>query len=479
MATAGTAGGPCPDRECRLQAASEPRRVGELYKDNQGIPPKVLTMKPQELKGSRVMLKSSFAAMLLALGANAVPAEGAPLPPAQQELVDAERAFVRLAAERGFRDSFYAWFADDGIAFNPHPFNVRAALVNQPSTGGPMGAMWAPAYGDVAEAGDLGWNTGPLVFEGRGGQPDRHGMFFSVWKRQSDGAWRVVLDVGADTPVAVVPIDTPFLTPHRPAGPARADGDVSEAIASLLTAERELLAAAASGSAGEAYASRLADDARIHRPGVMPVVGKDALAAWAAGQGSKLQGEPLLADVSRSGDLGYAYGSYEIEGANPQAGYFARVWKRNETGRWLIVMDTISPLPAGDRPLTAELLKGEEHYAARRWDEAVAVYQDYVQVNPDNAFAWHRLGTIQIQLGKYPEAIGNLEQAIRIGGGVPADFYNLACAYARAGETDKALDHVERAIRAGIASRQQYESDSDLASLRESARFKVLMQQLK
>src|SRR5687767_10018900 len=120
------------------------------------------------------------------------------LPPAQQELFDAERAFVRLAAERGFRDSFYAYFADDGIAFNPHPFRVRAALANQPSAPGPMGADWAPVYGDISAAGDLGWNTGPLVFAGRDGQPARHGMFFSVWKRQPDGSFKVVLDIGSD-----------------------------------------------------------------------------------------------------------------------------------------------------------------------------------------------------------------------------------------------------------------------------------------
>ncbi len=56
----------------------------------------------------------------------------AALPPAQQELFDTERAFVRLAAEKGFRDSFYAYFADAGVAFNPHPFRVRIALANQP-----------------------------------------------------------------------------------------------------------------------------------------------------------------------------------------------------------------------------------------------------------------------------------------------------------------------------------------------------------
>jgi hypothetical protein len=149
-------------------------------------------------------------ATLLIVPALALAAGGA-LPPAQQQLFDTERAFVRAAAEKGFRDSFYEYFAEDGIAFNPHPFRVRVSLAGQPSTPPPMGADWAPVWGDIAAAGDLGWNTGPLLYPGRDGKPDRHGLFFSVWKRQADGSYRVVLDIGSDTPAAVVPITEP---PH-------------------------------------------------------------------------------------------------------------------------------------------------------------------------------------------------------------------------------------------------------------------------
>ncbi len=423
-------------------------------------------------------MKSATAAILMALAVTASQANDESPTTAQREMVEAERAFVRLAAERGFRDSFFTYFADDGIAFNPHPFRVRESLANQPSSGGPMGADWAPVYGDIAAAGDLGWNTGPLVFEGEVGKPDRHGMFFSVWKRQADASWKVVLDVGSDTPGPVVPLDTPFQTSYRPAPKADAGVDVAAEIAGLLAIEREFLATAAAESAGRAYGSRLSDEARVHRPGVMPVVGKGALSGWANQQGEKLRGEPLAADVSRSGDLGYSYGSYQTDAATPAAGYFARVWKKNAAGDWRIVFDTISPLPAGVKPLTAELQRAEEHYFAGRWKEAAAAYQQEVGENPGNVFAWNRLGTSQIQLKQYPAAIRNLERGIQIGGGTKADFYNLACAYALSGDPDKALNYVGRAIDAGITSRTQYEADADLASLRELPRFKELMQRL-
>jgi ketosteroid isomerase-like protein len=405
-------------------------------------------------------------------------AYGADLPPAQQQLFDAERAFVRLAAEKGFRDSFYTYFAEDGIAFNPHPFRVRVALADQPPTPPPMGADWAPVYGDISAAGDIGWNTGPLLYPGRNGQPDRHGMFFSVWKRQADGSFKVVLDVGSDTPSAVVPLDEPPHSSWQPREGAPASVDVAAAAAELLAVERAFLATSAADGVGRAYGSRLADEARIHRPGSMPVVGRVALDEWADAQVAPYRGEPLFADVAKSGDLGYAWGSYERIGGTPDAGYFSRVWKKDARGDWRIVMDTVSPVPVGVKPLTADLMRAEAPYLEGRWAEAEASYRSYLQDNPGNAFAWNRLGTSQVQQKKYTEAVKSLERAIEIGGGGAVDFYNLACAYALSGAPEPALDNIERAIGAGLKRRERYETDPDLASLRELPRFKALMQAL-
>jgi ketosteroid isomerase-like protein len=401
------------------------------------------------------------------------------LPPAQQELFDTERAFVRAAAEKGFRDSFYEYFAEDGIAFNPHPFRVRVDLAQQPSTPPPMGADWAPVWGDIAAAGDLGWNTGPLLYPGRSGQPDRHGLFFSVWKRQPDGSFKVVLDIGSDTPSAVVPLDEPPHSSWQGARASRARAvDPAASARELLAVESSFLATAAGEGLGRAYAHRLADEARVHRPGAMPVVGRVALGEWANALPGRYRGEALFADVSRSGDLGYSWGSYERIADAPDAGYFARVWKKDDAGDWRIVMDTVSPVPAGVKPLTAELMRAETPYLEGRWDEAEAAYRAYLAENPGNAFAWNRLGTSQVQQKKYGDAVKSLGRAIEIGGGGPVDYYNLACAHALAGDPEQALDNVELAIGAGLKRRGQYESDPDLASLRGLPRFKALMDSL-
>ena len=415
----------------------------------------------------------------LLLAAAPALAKDAAMPADQAAMIEAERAFVRLAAEKGFRDSFYYWFAPDGVAFVPHPARVRVTLEKAPSSPGPMGATWAPVYSDISQAGDLGWNTGPLMFEGNpaANRPESYGMFFSIWEKQADGSWRVVFDHGTDTPSLVVPLDTPAMTYWRQ--PAKRPLNVDRAAASeeLLAVERALLADMGSGT-GQAYRKRLSDETRVHRPGVMPMVGRDAIVAWAAAQSQPLSGEPMLTRVARSGDLGYVYGSYQAGGDKPGAGYYARVWKRDAQGEWRIAFDTVGPLPPGVKPLPSALLPAEDLYVAQDWAGAAAGYQDYVGDHPDFAYGWMRLGASQINLRQYPEAIASLERAVSVGGGTAGDFFHLARAHALQGQADRALGYVEKAIGAGLRNRAQYESSPDLASLRDLPRFKELMQPL-
>ena len=274
------------------------------------------------------------------------------LSPAQSALVATERAFAKLAVERGVRASFIAYFADEGIGFGPHPYRVKEVLSNRPAptARSPIVLNWAPIFGDIARAGDLGWNTGPTLSEDTSPEkrPAQHGMFFSVWKKQTDGNWRVVLDLGTSTPAAVAPLNAPFRAAQQRSNKRSfAGADPEQQTAGLVRAEREFFAAAKAGSVGQAYNGRLSDDARVHRPDVMPVVGKYALRSWLARQTMTLSGEPIKAEVAGSGDLGYAYGSYELSGVKPEKGYYARVWKRDARGRWRIVMDVTNPVPPG------------------------------------------------------------------------------------------------------------------------------------
>ncbi len=65
-----------------------------------------------------------------------------------------------------------------------------------------------------------------------------------------------------------------------------------------------------------------------------------------------------------------------------------------------------------------------------------------------------------------------------IHGDRPTLWYDLACARARAGKHETALDALAQAVTLGFADRALLESDPDLESVRDEPRFGALRDQL-
>lgn len=301
-------------------------------------------------------MKRIFPALILTIStALIVFSQEKGLPEALLKMADTERAFAKLSVEKGVREAFTAFFADDGVNFQPHPVNIKEAFAKQPASANrpPATLNWSPIYGDVAQSGDLGYSTGPFTIEDRSGQnrPTAHGLFFSVWKKQSNGDWRVVVDLGVRLQSMFAPLDAPFQPAPQWKTEARAGVKIEEARAVLIKTDQAFFEIAKSGKASQAWRKFLSDDARIYRQTNMPVFGKVALQTWIEQQDSTLDGKPIKSDVSNAGDLGYCYGSYELTKGDGKVekGYYTRVWKRDAKGNWRIVFDVDNPLPADQK----------------------------------------------------------------------------------------------------------------------------------
>ena len=136
------------------------------------------------------------------LGALLLAACAAPTPPADPEvLMEADRAFAADVAEGG-SEAWASWFAEDGRMVRPGDGLIqgREAIrsvmtgLDDPSTV----LSWAPDHAEIAASGDLGWTTGTYTSEGAG--PDGEvvrgqGRYVSIWRRQSDGTWKMVRDI--------------------------------------------------------------------------------------------------------------------------------------------------------------------------------------------------------------------------------------------------------------------------------------------
>ena len=263
-----------------------------------------------------------------------------------QALVDTERAFAHTATLKGVRDSFLDFFADDAIALTPSPTPAKARLRSRPAQ--PFSATelkWEPRTGDIARSGELGWLTGPSSFHAPNETNLQYGNYLSVWRKEPDGNWRVFIDVGVGTPqpVTFAPGFMRFPFGDRYRGE---EGKAASA-AALLQADRELNGRIGSAGTAQAFRTRAAAEARLHRFGVVSIVGRSAIADWLGQHAASMSAATGAADASQAGDVGYSYGTYELKGAAPESGAYVRVWTRDVAGTWFVVADVTQPVSPG------------------------------------------------------------------------------------------------------------------------------------
>jgi ketosteroid isomerase-like protein len=305
-----------------------------------------------QIRKKPVKVNRYWLVLMLSLGALSAFAQDKQISPILSALFEAERAFAKRCGAVGIRASFLEFFTDDAIVFRPHPVKYKEAVKDRPAPPNPLAFVleWEPIFGEVSAAGDMGYDTGPSMFTDKTAEnpAPNYGFFFSVWKKQADGNWKVVLDVGgAETKAPYTGSREPKTAPATKKKTANAKVNIEAERANLLSAERAFLKSAQAGGMAKAFAKHLSQDARVHRNGVQPILGQEEIAKFFVKTSLIPTWEPMFADVAQSGDLGYTYGRYELKEANAasEKGYYARVWKRGVNDQWQVVLDTTSPLP--------------------------------------------------------------------------------------------------------------------------------------
>lgn len=264
------------------------------------------------------------------------------------DLAATERAFAAKAVKERWQVAFIAYFADDGIGFGPHPERTKQMLQSRSIPTAPRTVVfnWSPIFGDISLAGDLGYTTGPVLYTDvtDSQKPPRHGTYFSVWQKQADFSWRVVIDMGVDVPKPIAPIEANFI-------PAKSFGTVSKDKLSAITDQQlgdldnSFSKFIRQNGMAKAYAKFLERrQFRIHRRSMMPIVDESELIPVLSSVDSF---EFIGGKISKSYDLAYSYGKYfsATGGSNSETGYYVHVWRRNESGDFKLVVDVKNPLP--------------------------------------------------------------------------------------------------------------------------------------
>lgn len=282
----------------------------------------------------------SLALLFVCLGAVPQMVRAAEPSPADaaRAMVECERKFYQTGQEKGTRAAFLAFLADDAIVFRPGPVNGKEVWRKRAETG--LDLIWEPAFAEIARSADFGYTTGPAKW--RASKTDEkflgYGHFISIWKKQKDGAWKVVLDCGTENPAPtgkpeplriVIPDNAPQV---KSANSRRKALPPQEA--------QQKFAETAKTNSVDAVLEAAAEEIRIYRDGSFPAVGKSAVGAFLKVKSGSASFERLGGDQSRSADLAYCYGKYSSTRSDgAESGHYFQIWQTDTVGVWKLVVD--------------------------------------------------------------------------------------------------------------------------------------------
>ena len=118
-------------------------------------------------------------------------------------LIRLEADFAGAVAEHG-RAAFITYFAEDGVELQDGGgITTREEMKKQQPWPDGTSLTWTPVHADMAGTGDLGYTYGNYVFKSKdkaGKVVANYGKYVSIWKKQKDGTWKVVVDMGNSSP---------------------------------------------------------------------------------------------------------------------------------------------------------------------------------------------------------------------------------------------------------------------------------------
>ena len=130
---------------------------------------------------------------------------------AEEEMLEADRAFAAMAADEGAPAAFASYAANDVRMFpaGSAPYQGKDKMIER-HTRWPDGAVleWAPIEAIASAGGDFGFTWGRYTYTRRNEDGEKsvgHGKYLSVWRKESDGAWKFVADIGNANPDPAAP----------------------------------------------------------------------------------------------------------------------------------------------------------------------------------------------------------------------------------------------------------------------------------
>jgi len=127
-------------------------------------------------------------------------------------LLDTDVRCAATSREDGMAEAFFRFMAPDGMLLRPGVDPIRGpdAIKDRMSGRTDIILTWTPQGAEVSSSRDLGYSWGTYAVERTDPQgPVRlgTGKYLNVWRKQPDGTWKVLVDIGNEDPAAGPAVD--------------------------------------------------------------------------------------------------------------------------------------------------------------------------------------------------------------------------------------------------------------------------------
>ena len=260
-----------------------------------------------------------------------------------KQLIAAENSFAALAEHTSFRNGFLQNLDSMGVVFNgAAPVNGVSFYTAQPDNNDLL-FKWYPAFAAITPGGDAGFTTGPyLLISNKNKDTLFSGKFFSIWRKNKDGVFKVLLDGGV-TDTSLQPVVFGKIKPATPTGA----GVISTAGAaskpsSFNETEKAFTGMAASDLAA-ASQKYMADQSYLLRSNFITGTAKNEnLETLKTTAITTCNFEKKGSFHAADSTVYFNYGTVKTisrQGKN-ETGYFIQVWQYSQQG-WKIVADVL------------------------------------------------------------------------------------------------------------------------------------------
>ncbi len=123
----------------------------------------------------------------------------------KEKLLETDRLFSKASEEKGFAGAFDLFTAQGARIFQNKrmPIEGKEAIIQFLADNVKGTVTWEPYFVEMSASADLAYTLGKsqsIRTSPSGKKVVSYGHYVTIWKKQTDGSWKLVFDTGIETP---------------------------------------------------------------------------------------------------------------------------------------------------------------------------------------------------------------------------------------------------------------------------------------